>query len=46
MYGAGFDIKEIQSVLGHSSSGTTDIYLKGLDDRANHVFQNFIIKGE
>lgn len=46
MYGAGFDIKEIQSVLGHSSSGTTDIYLKGLDDRANHVFQNFVIKGE
>ena len=45
MYGAGFDIKEIQSVLGHSSSGTTDIYLKGLDDRANHVFQNFVIKG-
>lgn len=45
MYGAGFDIKEIQSVLGHSSSGTTDIYLKGLENRANHVFQNFIIKG-
>lgn len=46
MYNAGFDIKEIQSVLGHNSSGTTDIYLKGLDDRANHVFQNFVIKGE
>lgn len=45
MYGAGFDIKEIQSVLGHSSSGTTDIYLKGLENRANHVFQNFVIKG-
>lgn len=44
MYGAGFDIKEIQSVLGHNSSGTTDIYLKGLDDKANHVFQNFVIK--
>ena len=45
MYGEGFDIKEIQSVLGHNSSGTTDIYLKGLDDRANHVFQNFVVKG-
>ena len=46
MYGAGFDIKEIQSVLGHNSSGTTDIYLKGLENRANHVFQNFVVKGE
>lgn len=46
MYGAGFDIKEIQSVLGHSSSGTTDMYLKGLEDKASHVFQNFVVKGE
>lgn len=44
MYRAGFDLKEIQSVLGHSSSGTTDIYLKGLENNANHVFHNFIVK--
>lgn len=46
MYKMGFGIKEIQDVLGHSSSGTTDIYLKGLDGSANNVFRNFVIKGE
>lgn len=46
MYKMGFGIKEIQDVLGHSSSGTTDIYLKGLDGSANNVFRNFCIKGE
>ena len=46
MYKMGFGIKEIQDVLGHSSSGTTDIYLKGLDGSSNNVFRNFVIKGE
>ena len=46
MYRAGFQVKEIQNVLGHQSLGTTDIYLKGLEDCANNVFQNFVIKGE
>ena len=46
MYKMGFGIKEIQDVLGHSSSGTTDIYLKGLDGSANNIFRNFVIKGE
>ena len=40
MYKMGFGIKEIQDVLGHSSSGTTDIYLKGLDGSATAVTSN------
>lgn len=43
MYNEGYDIKQIQGALGHNSSGTTDIYLKGLEDSAMGVFKNFII---
>lgn len=43
MYNSGYGIKEIQNVLGHSNSGTTDIYLKGLNGVNNNIYQNFVI---
>lgn len=43
MYNEGYDIKEIQGVLGHNNPGTTDIYLKGLENTANNVFKNFVL---
>ena len=43
MYSSGFRIDEIQDVLGHSSPSTTQIYLKGLEDRAKNVFKNYTV---
>lgn len=42
MYNKGFTLEEVQDVLGHSSPETTQIYLKGMQDRAQNVFKNYV----
>lgn len=41
MYKHGFQIEEIQDVLGHSNPGTTQIYLKELQNKSRNVFRNY-----
>lgn len=41
MYNHGFSIDEIQDVLGHSNPSTTQIYLKGLQNKSQNVFRNY-----
>lgn len=41
MYNHGFGIDEIQDVLGHSNPGTTQIYLKEIQDKSRNVFRNY-----
>lgn len=41
MYNHGFSIDEIQDVLGHSNPGTTQIYLKEIQDKSRNVFRNY-----
>lgn len=43
MYNSGFRVDEIQDVLGHNSPGTTQIYLKEIQDRSRKVFENYTI---
>lgn len=43
MYNQGFTIDEVQSVLGHSSPVTTQIYLKGIQNKSENVFRKFSI---
>lgn len=41
MYKHGFQIEEIQDVLGHSNPATTQIYLKELQNKSRNVFRNY-----
>ena len=43
MYNNGYQIDEIQDVLGHSNSETTMIYLKNRQNKSRNVFRNYKI---
>ena len=44
MYNAGYKIDEIQEVLGHSNVATTQLYIKGSQDKAYNVLSSYSVK--